>query len=297
MRYFAILMLWLLPLLANSQVEIIAEQDQYKNLTLIAFNKESIPYTIRIEFVKLENLESLKGNVIYATAERGKTNLVKLQSVYGNAKTSFHYNTKLYKGIHSNGEPSADFAYLIPLEEKITVSSRPLILESSGKPRGGTQQPYVGNLFLFEKPTLVVAPRKGIISDMKMDAENPAPGPSSPSSENFIEIYHQDGTFTRLMGLAPNSAKVGLGDTVIPGQHIASSGIADEPNKYQLKMIQSRWIMGEKGLDWTNFPVRFFTSNGSIGSDETVFDLKVEHPLELITAEMDKKELKKLSGK
>lgn len=75
-------LLFLLSKSLYAQVEIVAEQDQDRNLTLISFNKSEIPYTVKIEFLQLDNLESLEGNILFKVAEPGKTNLLKLQSIY-----------------------------------------------------------------------------------------------------------------------------------------------------------------------------------------------------------------------
>lgn len=220
-----------------AQVQIIAEQDPDRNLTLIAFNKNAIPYTIKIEFLKLENLESLEGDILFKIAKPGKSELVKLRSVYVNENTSFNYNTKLYKG---NYQPSdlARPAYLIPVEEGTSLSMRTLTAQLLENPTNSGSQPYTGIGFFFEEPSVVCAPRKGIVSEIKMDVENKAEGLSDFDSENFVEIYHQDGTFSRLSGLKEGSAKVAVGETVIPGQAIAeSSAQLNQTNHHVRKSV------------------------------------------------------------
>ena len=56
MRILLTSLFFLIGNLLYGQVEIVAEQDQDRNLTLISLNKGVIPYTIQIEFLKLENL-------------------------------------------------------------------------------------------------------------------------------------------------------------------------------------------------------------------------------------------------
>jgi hypothetical protein len=283
-------LLFLLSKSLYAQVEIVAEQDQDRNLTLISFNKSEIPYTVKIEFLQLDNLESLEGNILFKVAEPGKTNLLKLQSIYINEKTGFRYNTKLFKGNLEIFDPSIT-SYLVPLEPGTIVSMRPLTVQNT---RIGD---YVGVGFFFETPAFICAPRKGIISEIKMDQESISSDPVDLESENFIEIYHPDGTFSRLSGPKLNSAKVAVGETVFPGQVIAeSSNQANEAN-HHVKMIQSRWEMTEKGVIWVNFPVPVFSDQKEIQSNETLDVLKSIHPIELISKEMDKKELKKFLSK
>lgn len=156
---------------------------------------------------------------------------------------------------------------------------------------------YAGVGFFFETPAFICAPRKGIISEIKMDQESISSDPVDLESENFIEIYHQDGTFSRLSGLKLNSAKVAVGETVFPGQVIAESSNQGNETNHHVKMIQSRWEMTEKGVIWMNFPVPVFLDQKEILSSETIDVLKSIHPKELISKEMNKKELKKFLAK
>ncbi len=291
MRLLVTFIIFLFGNYCFAQVQIVAEQDQDRNLTLLSFNSEKIPYTIRIEFSKLENLESINGRVIYAVANPGKSTLTKLHSIYVNEKTGFSYNTKLYKGIYETTSLES-ITYLVPLEEGKSFSIRPLLSQSGMKPES---QPFTGAGLYFEKPTSICAPRKGIISGVKMDVLEPSEGPTNFDSENYIEIYHQDGTFTRLTGLKPNSSRVGVGEEVIPGQVIAESSFSEQDQMDHVKMIQSRWEMGDLGIVWTNFPVKIYTEDKEILSDQTDQSLQSFHPKELIMLEMDKKELKKFS--
>lgn len=270
----------------SAQVEILAEQDQDRNLTLFGMNKGVIPYTIRIEFSKLQNLESPEGNILFKVATPGKSTLLKLKSIYVNEPTSFNYKTQLYKGDFQHlGVDSPP--YLIPLKTGTSLSMRPLTAQNQA-----TGSVYVGVGFFVEQATEICAPRKGIVTEVKLD-QKPTAGPADLNDENSIELYHGDGTFTRLTGLKANSAKVSVGETVFPGQVLAETSPLPDAPQHQVKMIQSRWEMTEKGVVWINFPVPLATDNQVISSDQPGSDLTVTHPTELITKEMDKKELKK----
>lgn len=276
----------------HGQVQIVAEQDQERNLTLFSFNDSKIPYTVQIHFVKLENLESLQGDLLYKLAKPGKNTLVKLQSIYGNVQTGFRYNTKLYKG---DIQPSITFdsPYLIPVEKGTSVSMKPL-LANQNLPEN---RRYTGVGFFFDQEASICAPRKGIISEIKMDVTKTAEGLADFSSENYVEIYHQDGSFTRLSGLKVNSAKVAVGDTVIPGQVLAESAPQANSPQHHVKMIQSRWEMEVQGVTWVNFPVSILSESQKMQTDKSAEKLLSTHPEELIAKELDKKELKKYLGK
>ncbi|MFN3667354.1 MAG: hypothetical protein ACK4S0_14410, partial [Sediminibacterium sp.] len=57
----------------------------------------------------------MEGNILFKVAAPGKSNLVKLRSIYVNENTSFNYNTKLFKG---NYLPNTEELppYLVPVE-------------------------------------------------------------------------------------------------------------------------------------------------------------------------------------
>jgi hypothetical protein len=292
MKFFPALLFLLASHSIFAQVQILAEQDQDRNLSLMAFNEDAIPYTIRIEFSKLENLESKEGNILFKVAKPGKSNLLKLQSIYVNEPTGFNYKTQLFKGDFQS-QPMSLATYLIPVSAGIQVAMRPLTVENSFTQSGKT---YSGVGFFFEKPAIVCAPRKGIIASIKMDIEESASGPAHFETENYIEIYHSDGTFSRLSGLQANSAKVSVGETVIPGQEIATSSLLAGQDIHHVKMIQSKWEMGEMGINWINFPVEVISNQGKTLSDQSLISLESIHPKDLIEKELDKKELKKIQS-
>ncbi|WP_289028780.1 hypothetical protein, partial [uncultured Algoriphagus sp.] len=257
-KFTAILLVLFSAGLLQAQVQIVADQDMEKNLTLIAYNTSEIPYTIQIEFVSLENLKSLQGDLIFKVARPGKTNLVNLQSIYINEKTSFNYRTQLFKGEYLPNTTS-DFPYLVPFENGVTFSMRRIIPKAN--PAIPVENlPYTGVLFFTDSPTQICAPRKGIVSEMRMDLATTSEEIADFESENFIEIYHQDGTFSRLSGLKEGSEKVSIGEMVIPGQIIAELSDPTNGSEYQIKMIQSRWDFNENGMQWINFPVNLETA-------------------------------------
>lgn len=291
MKYLATLLFVLWSLNIHAQVEIVAETNTEKNVALMAINKDVIPYTIRLEFDKLGNLESPDGNVIYAVANPGKTNLVKLKSPYLNGSTSFNYNSKIFKGSYLPNEVPS-YHYLIPVEEGKKVSFMPFTGKKSSNYEVGISKVYEGVEFYFEKASAICAPRKGIITEIKMDSEKILEDPDNPNLESFIEIYHQDGTFSRLSGLMESTGKIQVGQVVFPGQALAESLPMPNGQGFHLKMTQSGWYMEFGYLVWISFPVILTNGQKKIPSNSTVTNFTTSHPEELVTLEMDKKEVK-----
>jgi hypothetical protein len=150
---------------------------------------------------------------------------------------------------------------------------------------------YVGVSFMFDQPVQVVAPRKGIIAAMKMDAKVEGTNLSYAAEENFIEIYHEDGTFTKLTVLKTGSEKVQVGQQVFPGDVLAESGGENYSQGPHLRMINIKTVKDNDRLVYQPFPVSFVSDQGNIEIKEyTTFS--VVHPVEIVTLEMSKKELK-----
>jgi len=93
--------------------------------------------------------------------------------------------------------------------------------------------------------------------------------------------------------LKSGSAKVKVGDIVYPGSPLAESA----GEKYQLgphvRMVQSRLVLKDKKFERIAFPVKYFSEELN---QENPYGQKVtvKHPDELITLEMNKKEIKRM---
>jgi murein DD-endopeptidase MepM/ murein hydrolase activator NlpD len=110
--------------------------------------------------------------------------------------------------------------------------------------------------------------------------------------ENFIEIYHEDGSLTKLMVLKSGSQKVKVGDMVIPGQVLAESAGENYNSGQHIRMVNMKPAKdGNDKLKYELFPVKFSTSTGEIQVEE-LMEFSVVHPEELVTAEMSKREIK-----
>lgn len=124
---------------------------------------------------------------------------------------------------------------------------------------------YVGISFNFEQPTAIVAPGKGVIAEMKMDFMSEKENLKFSAEENYTEIYHEDGTITRLVILKAGSEKVEVGDVVLPGQILAESGGENYHQGSHVRMVNQKTVKeGTDKFKYTYFPVVFASSEGNI---------------------------------
>ncbi|MGY6742357.1 MAG: hypothetical protein ACXIUQ_06450 [Cecembia sp.] len=279
-----------------AQVKLESEQDKDGNVTIYANNPEVIPYTLVLDFTTLMNLSSSGGRTVIAVANPGHSVVARLKKTNANQGTSFNYSTTLYKGSYldkSKEEP----VYLIPVQEGQKVRMQPMTHVENVYKKKSDNQNYVGTAFYFEEPTIICAPRKGIVSDMKMDTQQKGNNLSFDASDNFIEIYHEDGTFTRLMVLQSGSEKVKIGDMVYPGQALASSSGEKYSNGLHVRMAQNRLNKVNREIKQDLIPVKLFDGEKEISSSDSVDNLIISHPEFLISKEMSKKERKHLESR
>jgi hypothetical protein len=125
-----------------------------------------------------------------------------------------------------------------------------------------------------------------------MDAKSESNNLSFTELENMIELYHEDGTLTQLKVIKTNSQKVKLGQTVFPGDLLVESAGDNYVHGRHVRMICLKPTReNPDSLFYTNIPMIFATPTGPHKFVRPeVFP--VVWPEEIITAEMNKKELK-----
>jgi biotin carboxyl carrier protein len=185
-------------------------------------------------------------------------------------------------------------AFLFPLAQTQLSSSLTGVLNNPLAATVGDESAkgsYVGVSFMFDQPTQIVAPRKGIVAELKMDAKVEGESLSFVREENYIEIYHEDGTFTKLTVLKAGSEKVKVGQQVFPGDVLAESGGENYSQGPHVRMINIRTVRDNDRLTYQPFPVLVVSDKGNLEIRQYI-TFSTVHPEEIITMEMSKKELK-----
>jgi hypothetical protein len=279
-----------------AQITIESEQDSDRNVQFFAINPTKIPYSVVLNFSQLQNMSTSGGGNVTAVALPGRSKVATLKPTLAGQGTNYRYGYSFAKG-NVYAKTKIDPVYLIPVSEGTQVKAilNNNIAETLKKEEG--YETYVGISFIFDQPTSIVAPRKGVIAEMRMDYITDKENLNFSAEENYIEIYHEDGTITKLMVLKSGSAKVEVGDQVLPGQVLAESGGDNYHTGPHVRMVNQRTV--KNGLDklkYTYYPVVFATEKGNIEIKE-LSDFIVAHPSEVVILELNKKELQKFSGK
>lgn len=273
-----------------AQITVETEQDSDGNVLFYAVNPTKVPYSIIMNFSQLQNMSTPGGGNVTALASPGRSKVATLKPTLASQGTNYRYGYSFAKG-NVYGKSKIDPIYLIPVPEGTQVKGilNYNIAETLKKEE---YEKYVGISFIFDKPTSIVAPRKGVIAEMKMDYATDKESLSFSAEENYIEIYHEDGTITKLMVLKAGSEKVEVGDLVLPGQVLAESSGENYQQGPHVRMVNQRTVKdGADKLKYSYFPVVFATEEGNVEIKE-LSDFTVTHPQEIVTMELSKKELK-----
>lgn len=274
-----------------AQITIETERDSDGNVLFYAVNPTKIPYSVVLNFSQLQNMTTPGGGNVTAISSPGRSKVATLKPTLAGQGTNYRYAYSFAKG-NVYGKTKIEPVYLIPVAEGTPVKAILNNNISNTLNKEEKDNSYVGISFIFEQATLIVAPRKGVIAEMKMDYATDNENLNFSAEENYMEIYHEDGTITKLTVLKSGSAKVEVGDQVLPGQVLAESAGENYQHGPHVRMVNQRTEKnGPDKLKYTYFPVVFATNEGNFEIKE-LMDLKATHPMEVVTMELSKKELK-----
>jgi murein DD-endopeptidase MepM/ murein hydrolase activator NlpD len=281
---------FLLPNRLAAQVTIESERDKENNVNLFATNTAEVPYSVLLNFTGLQNMTTPGGGKTVVVANPGRSKVATLRPTLAGQGTNFQYSFSFAKGnVYAKSKTIP--TYLIPVPEGTSVkavTNNPLE-KTMGKEIEGNS--YRGVSFNFEESTPILAPRKGIVASLKMDVQAKGNNLSFTSEENFIELYHEDGTFTKITVLKAGSEQVKLGQQVFPGDTLALSAGENYSQGPHVRVIQLKTILEKDQFFYRPFPVSYISDQGTLEINEYT-TLKAVHPQELVTGEMNKRELK-----
>ncbi|MGB1309223.1 MAG: M23 family metallopeptidase [Oceanihabitans sp.] len=219
MKYILIVLSFLVFIPVYAQLNV---KTHYKNIEggyeYFADNNEVIPVSIKVSF-KLKNLKSDAGNnKVYLLPANTKNIKLTTLRVIKNGKYSFNSSTKFNYGDHLLKSYTKDFAYLLPFQKGETYKL------SQGY--NGTISHQNKNQLDFTMPvgTKITAARAGIVFKVLDRFNKHCSTEQCAKYNNYIYVYHNDGTFAEYLHIKQNGAKVKVGDIIKQGQIIAESG-------------------------------------------------------------------------
>lgn len=275
---------------SDKVVEVTYERSNKGEITFYAETDSYTPYTVTLSFPRLTNASYPEGTVHEAAIHFGKTRLLVLRPSTENVPIGFSYRYTYRKG-NFLLKADTNFVYLFPLAEGKTLRVRYMysldrILGKEGQKR------LTGFAFHTTAGDTIFAARGGEVTEVNDNSASTSEGTSFQATENYVEVFHKDGTFARYKLFRDGGIFVSPGDEVIPGQPL---GIIGGENYKQGSHL--RFSVYCPDLKDYSYMPDFCLSSEKTGKPEEREIYVSEHPVSFIIQEMSKKAKKKFLSK
>ena len=218
LQHYFCLLLFCLPLLAYAQsdkaVTVSYERSAKGEVTFYAETRLHTPYTVSMTFSRLSNTTFSEGEIYDAVIHYGKTRLLTLRPSTENASIGFSYRYTCKKG-NNRLKTDTNFVYLFPLAPgKVVRVNRMVALEKFLGKEGEKRVTGLG--FSTTAGDTIFASRGGLVTEIVDNAASTSENTSFHSTENYLEVFHKDGTFARYKLFQNGGIFVSPGEEVIP---------------------------------------------------------------------------------
>jgi len=269
-----------------------------KAMEISCLSEKNYPCTVEIVLDELENFEKKykRGDVIHLIAQKGM-----------NTTLSIKANTEKIPRISITSDfvkgnllacPNLNHAYLMPVANgKKTVVDE---LSYVGKISDQDLAPknWYSLSFKTNAGDTIYAARRGVVTGTCDNNASSEPQMMYASRENFIEIFHNDGTFANYRLFRNNGLFVKEGDWVEAGDPIGIIGGENYAGGSHLRFSVYRPVMekpdepAKSNYYWEYLHIRFCTSESENAELSPRVAYTAIKPQKLITLEMSKSEKK-----
>ncbi len=240
---------------------VVVAQDNFKlyyeqtdtGFQILADNDEYSPVSAQMTF-RLENLNSSKGNnKVFVVPPRTKRHIITDLTVIDRKKRiKLGYESSFNHGNHNLKEYDSNFKYYLPFGKGETFWL------SQGY--NGNTSHQNENALDFKMPigTKIYAARDGIVIDVEESYSKSCTSSECAKYNNFILVYHSDGTFAEYTHIKKDGAKVKAGDQIKMGQFIGYSGDVGWATGPHLHFI----VFFQRIKERITLKTKFLTGNG-----------------------------------
>ena len=215
---FVILFVFISFLVNAQDIKIFSERSE-KGYVLYASNPEVVPVSIELN-LDLDNLAFSEGRqkLFVITAKNAKHKLGELNIIKPNQKLKYSFRSRHVLGDILKTDYDKDYEYDLPFQKGKSFN---------------LWQGYNGNLshsnenaldFTMPEGTEVLAARDGLVVKIIQNNNQGCPREECKDYNNYVQVYHADGTFASYVHIKYNGATVKVGDQVKKGEIIAYSG-------------------------------------------------------------------------
>lgn len=192
-------------------------QNNNNTIHLFAQNNHYCPVTVTIIY-NLVNMKLSDERVVYVIPARAENHpIVELSPMELSKKWSWAYNYTYHLGDNIRGEPNG-IVCALPYQKEQTYK----VVQGYNGKRSHENE----NALDFDMPegTLVCVTKDGVVIDI-VDKHNMAcPTKDCLQYNNYVTVYHEDGSFSSYAHLKQNGAKVKIGQIIKQGDVIGLSG-------------------------------------------------------------------------
>lgn len=304
---FVLLCLCISPAFAQQRlITCTSERNPDNSIIIVADSRAFGDYTIKMIFTSLTDYttsEILTANALITTVRQGRKEIIKLKNRLSSA-SPFQYHFEYFPGKALRKMPDTSFLYLLPAaaNKTVRISKVSSVAERLGQNR---ENDYSGTGFVYKLGDTICAARAGLVYACNDDIlEGEKTDDFYKSERNKIRIQHNDGSLSSYDILAPIQLLVSPGENIYPGKPLAIFNKQSE--KYTVLFatyyLDENKLTTEKNAEekstpsnYVYLPTRFYTG-GDIVSDQLKVNntYLVQHSKNIITAELSKKEKKKL---
>lgn len=225
-----------------------------RSIFLYANSAALCPVSVKLE-LELTNMETAEKlpefYVIPADTERFL--LVELRVI--DPKARFSYRNRYQYVLGDAGLKDYDQAYIydLPFER----NGRYMVFQ--GYNGAASHQNQYALDFSMSEGTPVLAAREGIVVNVQQSNSISCPQPECAKYNNFVLVYHPDGTFAEYTHLQKDGVRVKRGDKVEKGRLIGLSGNTGWTSGPHLHFVCFLSRLGSR----STFPTKFRTGDGS----------------------------------
>lgn len=239
---------------AQQNVKVYAENTP-EGISIYVDNFEYCPITIAVDFNLKNMILAANNQGSYLIKGSSKKELLTSVTVIDKHKPSkFDYTYSVGFGDSNQKEYDKDFTYYLPFEKGSSF---------------GLHQGYNGsfshqdeNALDFTMPvgTPITAVRDGVVVKVVESNVLVCPKKECAKYNNYLLIYHSDGTFAEYTHIKKNGVLVNVGDKITQGQIIANSGNTGWSSGPHLHLV----IFLERTKSRETIPTKFKIGDGTI---------------------------------
>lgn len=283
---------------SNRVITIEYQEGRDGDLVFHCMNRGNCGYYLRIEFTQLSGLRANRVLPFESNVTTGQNRLFKLVPNPNSGRPFFNYKYSFFRG-QVDPKINHQVNYLLPVShgKKSTIIKISNLKAFLGQP---VEEDFYALGFRMETGDTVFASRRGIVCSYVDDQVLLGENFLYSDKNNYVEIYHEDGTIGRYSPFAAGKIMVKPGQKIEAGDPL---GIIDSESYHSGPMLRLAVIYlkkehiefgtGRNKATYSTCKLRFITNEGK---DLVLIPQKTYtsvHSQEAITQEMSKREIRR----